>query len=225
MTLQQVIGRLRRGRGAASRAAGASAPQQGPPSVPGLSDAMARYISGVAAGTDAAPGVIQPASDATPARVDAFPRRSDAQPTPARSAPVQSRCATDSRSVLERIRSLDFEPGERSLAWKSPAEHAEALIMWIAESTPAGSVETTVHAEMLPIYADMCAELYWEPRAWNPIAAELAKRLGGKTYIWRRGHRLRAYHVPGARHFGAGPEAGPDAAEAPDIATGARAAA
>jgi hypothetical protein len=76
---------------------------------------------------------------------------------------------------------------------RSPREHAEALIAYVARHWP--ELPDPVFWERLrdDVYAAACREAGWPPRPWNPVAAELA-RLTGETdpiYLWVRGKRLQ----------------------------------
>ena len=52
-------------------------------------------------------------------------------------------------------------------------------------------------AEMREIHLEMCIEMRWAIRPWQPVAVELRRLLGGeKSYVWRDGQRLRVYRMP-----------------------------
>jgi hypothetical protein len=81
----------------------------------------------------------------------------------------------------------------------SPRRHAQALLEWLWKNGY-GSAEFLA-AEMQRIYAEVCRELNWAVRPWNPVARELTRlTTGRKVYRWvlRDGirHRLRVYQVP-----------------------------
>ncbi len=93
-----------------------------------------------------------------------------------------------------------------ALEQHSPAEHASALIAWLQAPGGLGRTGQILARELQVIHAEMCAEIGWQQRPWNPIARELALLLSGgrKTWAWSTSpdgarHRLRTYNVPAPR--------------------------
>lgn len=126
-----------------------------------------------------------------PEGADAF-ARAQRQPTPG--------CCTDSAidsgadsALTRRVRAPDRR-SEHPLQNLPPAVHAVRLLQWLRE--PGGRLGEILASELREIHVEMCLELGWRARPWNPIARELAKRLsdGRKTWVWltdSKGHRWR----------------------------------
>ena len=81
----------------------------------------------------------------------------------------------------------------------SPRRHAQTLLEWLWKNGY-GSAEFLA-ADMQRTYIELCRELNWAVRPWNPVARELTRlTTGRKIYRWvlRDGirHRLRVYQVP-----------------------------
>ena len=81
-----------------------------------------------------------------------------------------------------------------------PEVHAKRLLLWLQDSID-GPV--SIYAEdAIDAHREMCADLLWEYRPWNPVARELRKLLGGKKYypVVRSPngdkHRLCVYEIP-----------------------------
>ena len=77
-------------------------------------------------------------------------------------------------------------------AHKSPEAHAIALVKYCRRN---GYTFKCVLAEdMQVLHRQMCAELGWLERPWNPVAKAVTSVLGGKKlYVRVGGRRRRAY--------------------------------
>lgn len=80
-----------------------------------------------------------------------------------------------------------------------PRDHAKALLDWLEERHVVGEIRAP---EMQRFYREMAFERNFAVRAWNPVAREIRRFLGGtKDYTWSKSndgvrHRLRVYRVP-----------------------------
>ena len=86
-----------------------------------------------------------------------------------------------------------------------PHRHARALLEWLW-ANGYGSSELLA-GDMQRTYVEVCRELNWAVRPWNPVARELTLlTTGRKLYRWinQEGmrHRLRVYLVPTPNHLG-----------------------
>ena len=84
-------------------------------------------------------------------------------------------------------------------AWRSPVDHADQLLHWLRMK---GLVDGCVLAgDMMLLHQEMCRELGWLPRAWNPIGRALALKMtsGKKITAHINGRRLRVYPLPPAK--------------------------
>lgn len=103
-----------------------------------------------------------------------------------------------------RPRSLSRSPEDGCLEEHLPAEHARRLLAWLQE--PGGLTGPILARELQVIHQEMCADIGWNMRPWNPIGHQLAMLLSGgrKTWAWvadpktGRRHRLRVYQIPRA---------------------------
>src|SRR5688572_16105595 len=87
--------------------------------------------------------------------------------------------ATPSCRIAEHGIPTDCQPvrtGSQSItascpAWHSPEDHAVALLHWL--QGPGGRVGEVPASEIMKAYAEMCAEYFWEPAPWIPVAKSL----------------------------------------------------
>lgn len=83
-----------------------------------------------------------------------------------------------------------------------PEAHARRLLAWLRDGGNRGRQGDILTPEMLEIYQEMCMEILWRERAWNPIAHELTRlTTGRKVYCWIRDNgrrrRVRVYPIEG----------------------------
>jgi hypothetical protein len=76
--------------------------------------------------------------------------------------------------------------------WHAADEHADALVQWVLAAGFRGSVLST---DMMELHRQMCRELGWLPRKWNPVARAVCLQTTGgkKIYAHVEGRRLRIY--------------------------------
>lgn len=91
--------------------------------------------------------------------------------------------------------------GGAPLVWKSPEEHAEALADWVLDPGPRGCPGATIEATaLIEMHGEMCIELGWEQRSWQPVAVAFMATLGiRKRYGSKNGRRVRVYEIPHSR--------------------------
>ena len=83
-----------------------------------------------------------------------------------------------------------------SPAWHSAEEHAVALLKWM--QGPGGRVGEVPARELMDAHADMCAEQYWEPLPWIPVAKAFRKliRDPDRRLASRNSRRIVVYRIP-----------------------------
>lgn len=128
------------------------------------------------------------------------PALSDSAAVPvAGSAPALIPGAGDNPRRAGWLLRPNYKPPEHH----SPRAHAQQILAWLQTGDKRGRSGDILHPEMLEIHSDMCAELNWAMRPWDPIGAELRRLTTGdhKPYVWVRENgvkrRLRVYPIPG----------------------------
>jgi hypothetical protein len=83
-------------------------------------------------------------------------------------------------------------------AWHSPEDHAVALLHWL--QGPGGRVGEVPASEIMQAHAEMCAEYFWEPAPWIPVAKALRHLLKDPKhrYASRKSRRVVVYLIPQA---------------------------
>jgi len=133
----------------------------------------------------------------TPTHVSAPAPTSAPTPTYV-SAPVPSSAPTPTHVSA-------FSPPPPRWEWAPPPPryppeiHARELLIWLQEQGMSGCV---TYRQIRAQHRRMVIAKGWAPRAWNPIARELTKLLGGKKTYWRsidqnnRERRWRVFYIP-----------------------------
>jgi hypothetical protein len=81
-------------------------------------------------------------------------------------------------------------------AWHSATEHAAALLEWM--QGPGGRVGEVPARELMRAHAEMCAERFWEPVPWIPVAKAFRKLINdtARRYASQNSHRFVVYRIP-----------------------------
>ena len=81
-------------------------------------------------------------------------------------------------------------------AWHSAADHAVALLQWM--QGPGGRVGEVPASELIKAHAEMCAEHFWEPTPWIPVAKAFRKLIKDPNhrYASRNARRVVVYRIP-----------------------------
>jgi hypothetical protein len=83
-----------------------------------------------------------------------------------------------------------------SPTWHSADDHAVALLQWM--QGPGGRVGEVPARDLMHAYADMCAEEYWEPLPWIPVAKSFRKLIRDpcRRLASRNSRRMVVYRIP-----------------------------
>ena len=81
-------------------------------------------------------------------------------------------------------------------AWHSAEDHAVALLQWMQD--PGGRVGEVPASELMKAHAEMCAEHFWEPASWIPVAKALRRLIDDPKhhYASRNSRRVVVYRIP-----------------------------
>ena len=131
-----------------------------------------------------------------------FKRREHKQPiTPleampqmaTRIAPAQSDCQPTG-SELVRTGSNFFAAS--CPAWHSADDHAIALLQWM--QGPGGREGEVPASELMKAHAEMCAEYFWEPIPWIPVAKAFRRLIEDPKhrYASRNSRQIVVYLIP-----------------------------
>ena len=123
---------------------------------------------------------------------------------PAAAVRTASPGATGNLANKEVCLGSDVEPlrtdsNQISLAcptWHSPTEHAVALVEWM--QGPGGRVGEVPARELMRAHAEMCADRFWEPMPWIPVAKAFRKLINdtARRYASKDSHRFVVYRIP-----------------------------
>ena len=114
-----------------------------------------------------------------------------------RGTPAQDHCQpTDSELV--RTGSNFFAAS--CPAWHSVDDHAMALLQWM--QGPGGREGEVPASELMKAHAEMCAEYFWEPKPWIPVAKAFRRLIDDPKhhYASRNSRRIVVYRIPRKIH-------------------------
>lgn len=102
-----------------------------------------------------------------------FKRREHKQPTTELDIPKMSARVTSAKDHRQPTESELVRTGSHFFAascpaWHSANDHAIALLEWM--QGPGGREGEVPARELMKAHAEMCAEYFWEPIPWIPVA-------------------------------------------------------
>ncbi len=117
---------------------------------------------------------------------------------------------TDAKAVIEQTETIDVPKRTEvqpvrtgsdlvpvsTPSWHSPEEQAAALLDWM--QGPGGRVGEVPARELIRLHIEMCAELFWQPTPWIPVAKAFRKLINDPRhhYASRNSHRVVVYRIP-----------------------------
>ena len=99
-------------------------------------------------------------------------------------------------SDVEPLRSGSNQISLACPTWHSASEHAVALLEWM--QGPGGRAGEVPARELMRAHAEMCAERFWEPVPWIPVAKAFRKLINdtARRYASKDSHRFVVYRIP-----------------------------
>ena len=105
-------------------------------------------------------------------------------------------CLSGVGSDVEPLRTDSHQITLACPAWHSATEHTVALLAWM--QGPGGRAGEVPARELMRAHAEMCAEKFWEPMPWIPVAKAFRKLINdtARRYASQNSHRFVVYRVP-----------------------------